>query len=178
MKEEPKKKKKKTQDSSDYWRQLGRLENLNKNSEVKVGVIFSYHSLIIGLFADKIDYFKLLFSENTIIFICFILWTMATVISVYFCFKCFVPIILKSKYEPNVFFFEDVVHRFGSIDDYVKKVLSVTEDNEKLYIQLAEQLHVKSSIVSFKFRNVKRAIFFFMWSIMFIIVTGVVMLIS
>lgn len=41
------------QDPNNYWEQLERLEKLIRASELKAGVIFSFHSLILGLFVDR-----------------------------------------------------------------------------------------------------------------------------
>ena len=52
-----------SQDSFSYWEQLKRLEKLIKNSELKAGVVFSFHSLILGLFIDRLDDFKGLITD-------------------------------------------------------------------------------------------------------------------
>ena len=54
-----------SQDPNNYWEQLERLEKLIRASELKAGVIFSFHSLILGLFADKIEYFQEIFKYLT-----------------------------------------------------------------------------------------------------------------
>ena len=166
-----KSKKKNKQDPGVYFRQLGRLEKLNKSSEVKAGVVFSFHSLIIGLFADRMDYFKLLFDENPLIIVFTTLWIISALISIVFAFKCFKPIIISLKYDDNVFFFGDVVSKYNSIEDYVNRVFEVNEDKVELFEQLAQQMHVESTIVATKFKNVQNAIKFFMFSVLFIIVT-------
>ena len=97
------KKRKMKQDSSVYFRQLGRLEKLNKSSEVKAGVVFSFHSLIIGLFADRLDYFKTLFDHNPLLWGLTALWIISALISIYYAFRCFKPIIINLKYETNLF---------------------------------------------------------------------------
>ncbi|MFK7781695.1 Pycsar system effector family protein [Psychroserpens sp.] len=166
-----KSKKKNKQDPGVYFRQLGRLEKLNKSSEVKAGVVFSFHSLIIGLFADRMDYFKGLFDENPLIIVFTALWIISALISIFFAFKCFKPIIINLKYDDNVFFFGDVVSKFGSIEAYVKRVFEVNEDKIELFDQLAQQMHVESTIVATKFKNVQNAIKFFMFSVLFIVLT-------
>jgi len=167
-------KRKYKQDPGVYFRQLGRLEKLNKSSEVKAGVVFSFHSLIIGLFADRMDYFKVLFDENPLILIIVILWIVSTLISIFFAFKCFKPIIINLKYDDNVFFFGDVISKFKSVDDYVDRVIDVGEDKLELFVQLAQQMHVESTIVATKFKNVQNAIKFFMFSVLFIVVALII----
>ena len=40
------------QDPNNYWEQLERLEKLIRASELKAGVIFSFHGLILGVFFE------------------------------------------------------------------------------------------------------------------------------
>ena len=58
------------QDPNNYWEQLERLEKLIRASELKAGVIFSFHSLILGLFVDRLDFFKPLLTGNVVVY-CF-----------------------------------------------------------------------------------------------------------
>ena len=55
------------QDTNNYWEQLERLEKLIRASELKAGVIYSYHSLILGLFLDRLNYFESVFEGNKFI---------------------------------------------------------------------------------------------------------------
>jgi len=45
------------QDPNNFWEQLERLEKLIRSSELKAGIIFSFHSLILGLFCRTIRLF-------------------------------------------------------------------------------------------------------------------------
>ncbi len=175
----PKKKKKKGKlDSGDYWKQLIRLEKLRRSSEVKTTVVFSFHSLILGLCADRMDYFKALLSDNILMLIFGILWISATLISIFYCFKVFKPIIINANYDPNIFFFGDVASKFKDVDEYVKTAIDITGTDDKLFPQLAQQLHVESMIVAAKFKNVKKCIFYFMLSILFVILVIASMLLG
>ena len=163
--------KKLKQDAGVYFKQLMRLEKLKKSSEVKAGVVFSFHSLIIGLFVDRMEYFKILFDQNPLILVLTTLWIVSALISIFYAFKCFKPIIINLKYDDNVFFFGDVVSKFNSIEEYVTRVFEVNEDRFELFDQLAQQIHVESTIVATKFKNVQNAIRFFMLSVLFILAT-------
>ena len=57
------------QDSNNYWEQLERMEKLIRAAEVKAGVVFSFHSLILGLFVDRMDYFQGIFEKSIAFFI-------------------------------------------------------------------------------------------------------------
>ena len=56
------------QDSNNYWEQLERLEKLIRASELKAGIIFSFHSLILGIFLDKLEQFRPVF-ETSVVFV-------------------------------------------------------------------------------------------------------------
>lgn len=156
------------QDPNNYWEQLERLEKLIRASELKAGIIFSFHSLILGVFADRINFFQPLFNENNIFMVLAILWIGSVLISIYYCFKCFMPRI-ESKYDKNVFFFKDAAKAFGSMEAYTEKLMEVCEDEDQIFNHLSQQIHVESKIIDRKFASVQKSIWFFAISFIFII---------
>ena len=155
-------------DPNNYWEQLERLEKLIRSSELKAGVIFSFHSLILGLFIDRLGYFQEVFMDSTLLIILVSLWLFCVLISIFFCFKCFMPRI-DSKNNKNVFFFKDAVYAFGSIEDYSKKLMQVCSSKEEFFIMLSEQIYVESKIIDRKFDSVQKSIKFFALSFIFVI---------
>ena len=145
------------------------LEKLIRASELKAGVIFSFHSLILGLFVDRVDGFKDAFMGNTVLIALLICWFVLVVISIYFCFRCFRPA-MHLHYDNNVFFFKDATHQFGTVENYTKELIKTCGSEDELYKALAEQIHAESTIIDRKFTNVKRSITFFALSILFIII--------
>ncbi|MDO1500586.1 DUF5706 domain-containing protein [Winogradskyella maritima] len=156
------------QDPNNYWEQLERLEKLIRASELKAGVVFSFHSLILGLFIDRLENFKDIFLGNAALMVLLSSWLISVLISIYFCFKCFQPQI-EMKYKPNVFFFRNASRDFGSVEDYVKHLISICGSEQALYEQLAEQIHAESKIIDGKFKSVQKSIQFFALSFMFVI---------
>lgn len=154
------------QDPNNYWEQLERLEKWIKNSELKAGVVFSFHSLILGLFVDRLDTFKVIIAEDIPLLIITILWIVSVIISIVFCFRCFKPA-MKTKYSTNVFFFKDVARKFGSVEEYTEELLKVCGSEDEMYKLLAEQIHAESTIIDEKFVNVQRSIQFFTFSVFF-----------
>ncbi|WP_372945668.1 Pycsar system effector family protein [Muriicola sp.] len=154
------------QDPNNYWEQLERLEKLIRASEFKAGVIFSFHSLILGLFADRLDAFQPSFETNIWFTVFAFLWLLCVLISTFFCFKCFMPQ-MEMKYDDNVFFFLDAVKAFGSSEEYTKKLLEICSSEEELYSQLAQQIHAESKIIADKFASVHKALRFFALSFVF-----------
>ncbi|MBT8188439.1 MAG: hypothetical protein KJO73_12175 [Croceitalea sp.] len=162
-----------TQDPNNYWEQLERLEKLIRASEFKAGIVFSFHGLILGFFVDNLDRLRPVYEEGPIFIVLSILWLMSALISIYFCFKCFKPQI-ESRYASNVFFFQDAVKSYGSQEEYVKELLQVNADENKLFQQLGEQIHAESKIIDEKFRVVQNAIKFFVLSFVFIIISAII----
>lgn len=164
-------------DPNNYWEQLERLEKLIRSSELKAGVIFSFHSLILGLFIDRLGYFQEAFNGNMVLIILACLWILCVLISIYFCFKCFMPRI-DSKNNKNVFFFKDAVYGFGSMDDYTKKLMDVCSSEEEFFIMLSEQVYIESKIIDRKFDSVQKSIRFFAVSFIFVILLLVIWLVT
>lgn len=159
-----------TQDSNNYWEQLERLEKLIRASELKAGVIFSFHSLILGLCVDRIERFKDVFLGNTVLLVLLLLWLVFVAISIFFCFKCFKPF-MELSYDRNVFFFGDAANNFENTESYTKELMNACGSEKELYKLLSEQIHAESKIINEKFKNVRKSITFFAISFLFMILT-------
>ena len=155
------------QDSNNYWEQLERLEKLIRAAELKAGIIFSFHSLILGIFVEKLGYLQEVFNGSEVFIVLAILWILFVLISIFFCFKCFNPQI-ESKFDKNVFFFNDAVYAFGDSKSYSKKLQEVCTDEEELFGMLSQQVYIESVIIDEKFKSVKRSIKFFAISFIFV----------
>ena len=156
------------QDPNNYWEQLERLEKLIRASELKAGIIFSFHSLILGLFVDRLENFKPLFESNYIPLVLVILWIIFVLLSIFYCFKCFKPHI-EVKYDRNVFFFRDAVSKFGNTEEYTKHLMKTCANENILFEKLSEQIHVESKIIDNKFRCVNNSLKFFGISFAFVV---------
>jgi len=156
------------QNSDNFWNQLNRLETLIKGAEVKAGILFSFHSFIIGLFINKLAIYSELFKENIPLFLLVICWIIIVAISVYYCFSCFIPR-MELKYDDNVFFYKDAIKAYGNLENYKKKMLEICNNEEDLHNQLSEQIHVESKIVNTKFESVKKSITYFGISLIFVV---------
>ncbi|MGK0414052.1 MAG: hypothetical protein ACJA1B_002271 [Polaribacter sp.] len=157
-------------DTNNYWEQLERLEKLIRASEFKAGIVFSFHSLILGFFADRLENFKFILQESVLFIILLILWFLSVLISIYYCFRCFKPH-MELTYDKNVFFFKDAVCKFGSTEEYAKELIDTCSKEEKIVQQLSEQIHAESVIIEKKFFNVKKAIQYFILSFIFVAIS-------
>ena len=165
------------QDPNNYWMQMERLERLIRASELKAGIIFSFHSLILGLFFDRLEYLQGVFNGNVVFIILICLWMVFVLISIFFAFKCFMPR-MELKYDKNVFFFRDAIYAFGSIEEYTNKLIEVCKSEEELFKHLSHQIHIESKIIDHKFKSVQKSIKFFAISFIFLFLTLLLLLIS
>lgn len=165
------------QDSNNYWEQLERLEKLIRASELKAGIIFSFHSLILGLFVDKLSYFQEIIQGSLLLIILVSLWLVFVLVSIFYCFKCFMPR-MESKYKKNVFFFKDAVYSFGNKKEYSEKLMKVCGDEHEMYEHLSLQIHAESKIIDKKFTCVQKSIKFFGLSFIFIILIVITYLVG
>lgn len=82
-------------------------------------MLFSFHSLIIGILADKVQTFKTNFEKSELLIGLGFIWVFLVSVSLFYCFKSFRPQI-ERKYKKMYFFFKDAAHKFGNVDEYVK----------------------------------------------------------
>jgi hypothetical protein len=73
------------------------------------------------------------------------------------------------KYDDNVFFFGDIVSRFGDAKEYSAKLKEVCKDENEFISQLAEQIHAESNIIGIKFKYVQKSIKFLAYSFIFVV---------
>ncbi len=148
------------QDPQNYWEQLERIERLNKASELKAGVIFSFHSLILGFLVDHMDILTGLFSEYVLFTSIFAIWLLLVLVSIYFCFRCFTPR-LELKFKKSIFFFRDAARSFGDVSEFCETYIRICSNEEELYSQLSQQIYIESMVVNKKFVSVQRSLRFF-----------------
>lgn len=151
-----------------YWEQIERLERLIRASELKAGIIFSFHSLVIGVFFDRMEMLYKTFHNSTIFAVLVGMWLIIVFVSIYFALQCFVPK-MELKFEKNVFFFKDTVNNFGDVRQYSDKLKEVVADRDKLYDQLGQQIYIESKIVETKFKSVKHAMKYMGFSFVFVV---------
>tara|TARA_R100000353_G_scaffold150688_1_gene109102 strand:+ start:176 stop:418 length:243 start_codon:yes stop_codon:yes gene_type:complete len=72
-----------------------------------------------------------------------------------------------------MFFFGDVISKFGSIKEFSKTFYKVSSNETELFEQLGEQIFIISKIAAWKFRNVKRAIRFLAMGLVLLFITAI-----
>ncbi|WP_339657457.1 Pycsar system effector family protein [uncultured Maribacter sp.] len=155
-----------------YWGAINYVFSLIKASELKAGLILSFYGIILNFIYQSAA--PVMHSvSNTILFYVFIgLWFVATTISIFYSVRCFIPK-LESDYSDNVFYFGDVITKFGTIKEFSKKFYDVSLNEQQVFEQLGEQIYINSKIAAWKFRNVQRSIRFLAISLILLLVTSV-----
>jgi hypothetical protein len=164
-----------TDDPTSFWMQLERLERLIRASELKAGLIFSFHSLMLGLFVDRFNYIHDILGSSWYLILLVGGWVSFVVISIYFAIKCFIPRI-ESKFDKNVFFFKDAVNNFGTIKEYSKTLINTCMDEKILFDQLSQQIFIESKIIDEKFKSVHKSIKYLAISFVFVVLMLVLLL--
>lgn len=142
-----------------YWGSMSHVNSLIKASEIKAGLILSFYGILLNFTYQSSQALLNDFNHDAILYVLVGLWFVVTAISIYFCIRCFIPKI-EGNYDDNVFFFGDVIKKFGDIKQFSKMFYEISLDEKRLFHQLGEQIFIISKIAAWKFRNVKRAILF------------------
>ena len=162
-----------------YWGSMNHMNSMIKSSEIKAGLILSFYGILLNFIFQGSQSLILNGSKATLFYLITGLWFLATTISIYFCIRCFTPKI-EGKYDKNLFFFGDVISKFGDIKQFSKTFYEISLDEEHLFQQLGEQIFIISKIAAWKFKNVKNAIVFLAISLtlLFIAASYYILLIS
>jgi hypothetical protein len=140
-----------------YWNIINYINSLIRASEIKAGLILSFYGILLNFFFQYIDGFVEMAKTDWTLVIFMVVWFSLTITSIYFSFKCFMPLIL-AKYDKNIFFFGDVIGSFGSIKEYSSTLLKTSKNQDLLFGQLGEQVFINSQIASTKFKYVNKSI--------------------
>lgn len=142
-----------------YWGTISYISNLIRASEVKAGLILSFYGIVLSFIFQGIDSMieqsKFLNVMGVLAFICLV----CVGLSIYHSVKCFMPK-LETKFDDNVFFFSDVINKYGDINSFSQNFLEVSIDGDRLFLQLGHQIYINSLIADYKFKTVNRSLQF------------------
>ena len=141
-----------------YWGSINYVFSLIKASEIKAGLILSFYGILLNLIYRNIgDVITEAENDHILLYIPISLWILCTIASIYYSIKCFMPQ-LESKYDKNMFYFKDIITKFGSIDEFSKHFYETSLEEEELFHQLGQQIYINSAISNEKFKSVNRSI--------------------
>ncbi|MDT7827336.1 DUF5706 domain-containing protein [Pricia sp. S334] len=142
-----------------YWGSIGYVFGLIKASELKAGLILSFYGILLNLIYQHLGMFFQTGFDKIILLLLLGLWLTCTGVSIYFSIRCFMPRI-ESSFEKNIFYFGDVISKFGNVQEFSKTFYNISLNEEELFLQLGQQIFIISKIADYKFRNVNRSIRF------------------
>lgn len=142
-----------------YWGSINYIFGLIKASEIKAGLILSFYGILLNVIYGNIVI--VLQQDNTtwLLHILIIAWVISTVISVYYSIRCFIPKI-EDSYDRNIFFFGDIISKFGTIRDFSQTFYNISLTEEELFDHLGQQVFINAKISAYKFKCVNQAIRF------------------
>jgi len=155
-----------------YWGTINYVSGLIKASELKAGLILSFYGIILNFIYQSAEPVMHSVSNATLFYVLLGLWFVATTISIFYSVRCFIPK-LEGNYSDNVFYFGDVITKFGSIKEFSKKFYDVSINEREVFEQLGEQIYINSKISAWKFRNVQRSIRFLALSLVLLLAIAV-----
>lgn len=142
-----------------YWGSITYVASLIKASELKAGLILSFFGILLNFIYQNIDVIFAHFTNTIVIDVLLGLWFLSTVVSIYFSIRCFMPRI-EGKYDKNIFFFRDVISKFGDIKSFAKTFYRISLDEDQLFDHLGQQIFINSKIAAVKFKNVNLSLRF------------------
>lgn len=142
-----------------YWGSINHVASLIKASEIKAGLILSFYGILLNFIYQSADSWIRLDVKDISWYLLLGLWLGSTIISIFFCIRCFMPRIEKN-YDANIFFFGDITSRFGTIREFSETFYKISLNEEQLFQQMGEQIYINAKIAGWKFENVKKAIRF------------------
>jgi len=142
-----------------YWYTIQYFVGLIKSSELKAGLILSFYGIILNFIYQNIERTLEYAGNQIFLFILFGLWFLSTLISIYFSIRSFIPRI-ERNYDPNVFFFGDIISKYGNIKDFSRVFYTTSIRGEKRYDQLGQQIFINAKIAATKFKNVNLSLRF------------------
>lgn len=140
-----------------YWGSINYVSGLIRSSEIKAGLILSFYGILFNFIYLNVEMVMDKAKIYYFFYILLALWLISTVGSIYFSIRCFMPRI-EAKFDKNVFFFGDVITKYGDINSFSKTFYKISLDQEELFYQLGQQIYINSKIAALKFKYVNRSI--------------------
>ena len=155
-----------------YWGSINYIFSLIKASEIKAGLILSFYGILLNFIYKSSASVIENVANQPVFYVLLALWLACIIISIYFSIRCFMPKI-EAKFEKNIFFFDDVISKFGDIKNFSKVFYDISRDEDRLFDQLGQQVYINSKIAALKFRYVNRALRFLALSLLLLLIIAV-----
>ena len=155
-----------------YWGSINYVFSLIKASEIKAGLILSFYGILLNLIYRNIGEVMTIASDgHYLLYIPVALWMLSTIASIYYSIRCFMPR-METSYGKNLFFFKDIISKYGNIKEFSKEFYHTSLDEVELFDQLGQQIYINSKIADLKFRSVNRSIRFLALGLILLFIVG------
>jgi len=157
--------------TENYWRILEvNLEWIRYSDAKAAGILTVYGVIVTVVYSKAAELFgetgtNGFFSAEMITTVAF---GVASLIAIYYAFRCITPRIVKSQ-TPSIIFFTTIRQHYHSMQDYQEATHQVLESKVGLDEQLAQQIYINARIAQQKFSNVANSIRFFVLSILLLV---------
>ena len=152
-----------------YWGSMNYVFGLIKASEIKAGLILSFYGILLNFIFQNMALALARLSADLPIYVLFGFWFLCTVGSIYSSIRCFMPRI-EASYDKNVFFFRDVVSKFGTIKEFSSTFYKISLDEVALFDQMGQQIFIISKIAALKFKHVNRSLKLLALGLLFLLI--------
>lgn len=161
-----------------YWGSIDYVSGLIKASEIKAGLILSFYGILLNFTYKHLESVLAEGANKPFLYVLLAAWFLCTAASIYFSVRCFMPRI-EGKYEKNIFFFGDIISKFGNVKEFAKTFHTISSDEDQLFDQLGQQIFIISKIASYKFSCVNRALrYLAIGLLLLLVIMGSYMIIS
>ena len=79
---------------------------------------------------------------------------------------------IEAKYDKNILFFNDIVSKYGTIDEFSKTFFEVSLDEDHIFKHLGHQIYINAKIAAMKFKDVNQSIRLLAISIFILLTLG------
>ena len=155
-----------------YWGSINYIFSLIKASEIKAGLILSFYGILLNLTYQNVTMILVDELSDSILIGLLGVWMVCTIISIYYSIRCFIPKI-EGEYDKNIFFFGDIISKFGSIREFSQSFYDISLKEVELFDHLGQQIYIIAKISAFKFKCVNLAIRFLAISLFVLLGSGI-----
>ena len=147
-----------------YWQTITYLINLIKAAELKAGLILSFYGILLNFVYQNAESTIEVLGGNYLFYFLIASWFLLILVSIYFSIRSFIPRI-ESSYDKNVFFFGDIISKFGSIQEFSNTFYDVSNNQADRFHQLGQQIFINSKIAAIKLKNVNKSLRYLAYSL-------------
>lgn len=142
-----------------YWGSINYVFSLIKASEIKAGLILSFYGILLNVIYGNLEMVLQKEDNPWLLYALIISWGISTIVSIFYSIRCFIPKI-EDTYDPNIFFFGDIISKFGNIREFSQTFYDISLTEEELFDHLGQQIYINSKISAYKFKCVNYAVRF------------------